>query len=159
VYCGDLVEFLQKHPGGFDCITALDVIEHFPKREILPLLDVLYQALKPSGTFMMQSPNVDGPFGSRYRYSDFSHEVAFTKTSISQALSVIGFTNILICPTGPVVHGLLSAGRWVLWQTIRLLLQLFLLAETGSFRGHILTQNLIAVAQKPDLVELSPYPG
>jgi 2-polyprenyl-3-methyl-5-hydroxy-6-metoxy-1,4-benzoquinol methylase len=148
VHCGDLMEFLQKHPREFDCITALDVIEHFPKEEILPLLDAVYQALKPGGTFMLQSPNADGPFGSRYRYWDFSHEVAFTKTSISQALSVAGFTNILVCPTGPVVHGLLSASRWVLWQTIRLLLQLYLLAETGSLRGHILTQNLIAIARK-----------
>ncbi len=148
VHQGDLTIFLRKQPEKFDCITALDVIEHFQKEEILPLLDAIYQALRPGGTFIMQSPNADGPFGSCYRYYDFSHEVAFTKTSVTQVLRVAGFDDIQIYPTGPIVHGVASAGRWILWQMIGLLVRLYLVAETGDFGGHILTQNLIAVGGK-----------
>jgi 2-polyprenyl-3-methyl-5-hydroxy-6-metoxy-1,4-benzoquinol methylase len=148
VECADLVGYLEKHPQEFDCITALDVVEHFKKEELVHLLDAVYSSLKHDGVFIMQSPNADGPFGSRYRYWDFTHEVAFTKTSISQVLSVIGFKNIEVHPTGPVVHGILSGIRWLIWNALRLVMKIYLLIETGVFNGHILSQNLIAVARK-----------
>lgn len=150
VHCEDLITFVENREEEFDGITALDVVEHFPKEEVLPLLDSVNQALKPGGVFIMQSPNASGPFGSAHRYSDFSHEIVFTKESVTQVLRVAGFTGVEVHPTGPVVHGLSSAGRWVLWRAIRLLLQAYLLVETGTWRGHILTQDLIAVARKPN---------
>jgi len=109
VYCEDLMVFLPKHKEAFDCITALDVVEHFRKEEILTLLDAVYQALKPGGIFIMQSPNADGPFGAHYRYYDFTHEIAFTKTSITQVLATVGFRNIRVYPAGPIVHGVARA--------------------------------------------------
>jgi hypothetical protein len=39
-----------------------------------------------------------------------------------------------------------------MWQIIRFLLTVYLVAETGELGGHILTQNLIAVAHKPHLL-------
>jgi len=48
-----------------------------------------------------------------------------------------------------VVHGLPSAGRWIMWQVVRLFLQSYLFAETGSFGRHVLTQNLIGLAHRP----------
>jgi hypothetical protein len=39
--------------------------------------------------------------------------------------------------------------RWALWRGIRALLVAYLAVETGVVRGHILSQNLIAVASKP----------
>lgn len=151
VYCGDLRTFLEEHNNikEFGCITALDLVEHFPKQEVLPFLEMVYGALKPNGTFIMQGPNAESPFFGAIRYADFTHEMAFTRESVSQILRHVGFANIKVCSTGPVVHGLLSAARWIIWQGVRLLLTLYLAAETGVLRGHILTQNLIAVAQKP----------
>ncbi len=156
IHLGDLKEFMENHLSRFDCITAVDVLEHFRKEEILALLDAVSEALKPGGRIIIRSPNAAGPFGTHYRYGDFSHELAFTKTSVTQVLTLSGFTDIQVHPAGPVVHGLLSACRWVLWQGIQLLLRLYLAAETGAFRGHILTQNLIAVARKPDSRGTSP---
>lgn len=152
VQCADTMGFLREHLDEFDCITALDVVEHFQKEEVLPLFDAIYEALRSGGTFIMQSPNADGPFGGRYRYSDFTHELSFTKRSITQILSVAGFIDIKVVPTGPVAHGFISAGRWFLWRLISALLMLYLGVETGSFRGHILTQTLIATARKPSHV-------
>lgn len=149
VYCENLRVFLQKHTNELDCITAFDVLEHFPKGEVLPLLDAVYHALKPGGMFILQTPNGASPFCGRIRYADFTHEFALTRESVSQIFGIAGFVDIQVYPTGPVVHGLWSAGRWVLWWVIGLLLSLYLVTETGVFRGHILTQNLIAVARKP----------
>jgi cyclopropane fatty-acyl-phospholipid synthase-like methyltransferase len=149
VYCEDLLTFLHAHFNTFGCITAFDVIEHFPKEEVLELLDAIHQALQSGGTFIMQVPNGASPFHGTIQYADFTHEVAFTRESVVQVLSAAGFINLHVYPTGPVVHGVLSAVRWVIWQTIRLLLVLYLAAETGSMREHILTANLIATAQKP----------
>jgi hypothetical protein len=149
VHCEDLLTFLHGHPKAFACITAFDVVEHFPKCEVLELLDAIHQALQSGGTFIMQVPNGASPFHGTIRYADFTHELAFTKESIIQVLSVTGFTDVHIYPTGPVVYGMLSAVRWVIWHMIQLLLMLYLAAETGAMYGHILTANLIATAQKP----------
>ncbi|MGY4706904.1 class I SAM-dependent methyltransferase [Candidatus Bipolaricaulota sp. J31] len=146
---GDFMAFLKEHPDEFDLITALDVIEHFHKSEILSILRAIHQALKPGGIFVMRSPNADGPFAGRHRYGDFTHEVAFTKSSVEQILSVVGFVDIQVRATGPVVYGFRSAVRWFMWQIIRLFLKFYLAVETGSLRGHILTQNLIAAGRKP----------
>lgn len=148
VECEDLMQYLGKNSKQFDAITAFDVVEHFRKEELLPLLDAIFLALKPGGIFIMQSPNADGPFGCRYRYYDFTHELAFTKTSASQVLSAVGFRTIAVYPTDPVCHGFISTCRWLLWQALRFILGLYLAIETGCFRGHILTQNLLAVAKK-----------
>ena len=149
VYCEDLITFLHDHPKAFACITTFDVVEHFPKCEVLKLLDAIHQALQSGGIFIMQVPNGASPFHGTMRYGDFTHELAFTNESVIQVLDVTGFTNVHVYPAGPVVHGVLSAVRWVIWHVIRQLLMLYLAAETGSGHRHVLTANLIATAQKP----------
>jgi 2-polyprenyl-3-methyl-5-hydroxy-6-metoxy-1,4-benzoquinol methylase len=144
----ELAQFVIERPGAFDCVTAIDVLEHFSKEEILPVLKSVYDALRPGGSFLMQAPNAASPFFGRIRYGDFTHSVAFTRASAVQLLIAAGFTDVEVYPTGPVVHGVLSAGRWLLWKAIEFLLRVYLVAETGMFRGHILTENLIVVAHK-----------
>ena len=48
-------------------------------------------------------------------------------------------------PTDPQPHGIVSGVRLVIWQITRAGLTLALAVETGQLRGHVLTQNLIAV--------------
>ncbi len=148
VQCAELMEFLPKHPAAFDVIVALDVVEHFPKEHILPLLDSIHLALRPGGVLIVQSPNGDGPFAGRYRYSDFSHTLAFTPESVLQVLSASGFEQVRIYPVEPVIHGPMSFVRFLIWKGIRTSLQFYLAVETGSPRGHVLTQNLVAVGKK-----------
>lgn len=149
VHCGDLVEFLEKQSIEFDCITAIDVLEHVPKGKLLPLLQTASAALKPGGVFLMQVPNAASPLFGVIRYGDYTHEIAFTRDSASQVLRMAGFSHIRVFPTGPIVHGPVSFIRWVLWHGFGLLVRLYLAAETGVWRGHIVSQNLIAVAVKP----------
>ena len=152
VFYGDCSAFLDRRPEEFDCLTAFDLLEHLPREETLPLLKTVHKALKPGGLLILRVPNADGPFGAKILYSDFTHEQAFTASSIRQVLAVTGFKRVEVYAEGPRVHGLISAARWVAWKAIRLLLLLYLAVETGQIRGHLLTQNLIATARKPQKV-------
>ncbi|MBF0345581.1 MAG: class I SAM-dependent methyltransferase [Nitrospirae bacterium] len=144
----DIVQYLGANKNGFDMIFAIDVIEHFRKDEILGVLELIYGALKENGMFIIQVPNGESPFTGRYRYGDFTHEVAFTTTSISQLFRVIGFKDIVFKPAGPIPHGVISVVKYVLWKVIEALLKTYMSVETGSSKG-IFTQNIIAVGCKP----------
>lgn len=148
VFRGNIIETLKKYTREFDVITALDIIEHFTKEEMFLLFDALTNALKPNGIFIMKSPNADGPFGSRFRYWDFTHEIAFTQTSIRQLLLIFDFKKIEVYSAGPVIHGIMSFVRYIIWQFFRYIIIFYLALETGCFKGYILTQNLIVVGRR-----------
>jgi 2-polyprenyl-3-methyl-5-hydroxy-6-metoxy-1,4-benzoquinol methylase len=141
-------EYLADRREELDLVCAIDVLEHLERQELLQLLDAIHAALRPSGRLVLQVPNADGPFASRMRYFDLTHERAFTGKSIAQALRAAGFTRVSIHPVHPAVHGVPSAVRWALWHVIRVGLTGYLAVETGVLRGHVLSQNLMAVADR-----------
>jgi len=146
---GDCRDFLRAKMDHYDCIIARDVIEHFDKTEVFELLDILYRALKIGGTIIIQTPNAESPFGSRYRYYDFTHCLSFTPASLYHVLRTVGFSDIVFYPIRPVIHGVKSFFRHILWRLIEIILGFYLLVETGSGRA-IFTLNMIAVARKND---------
>lgn len=146
VECADLREFLKGKQGYYNLIFARDVIEHFNKDEILDILRLIYDSLN-SGAVVIQTPNAEGPLGSKYRYGDFTHEIAFTRSSLNQVLKVAGFNDTAFYPTGPVPKGFKSAVRFLLWKGIEIMLRFYMVIEIGSFSG-IFTQNIIARAKK-----------
>lgn len=148
VMCSDVVAFLQGRTEAYDCITAIDFVDHVPKEQILPLLKAIHNALRPGGSFLMQAVNGGSPFAARLRYADFTHEFALTALSARQILEAAGFTSVQTFGTDPYVHGLRSLVRVMIWKALTALLGVYLAAETGVLRGHILTQNLISTAVK-----------
>jgi 2-polyprenyl-3-methyl-5-hydroxy-6-metoxy-1,4-benzoquinol methylase len=146
---GDAEGFLAANQESFDCLTSFDVVEHIPREDTLEFLRALFNALRPGGRLILRTPNGAGPLGSRIRYSDFTHEQAFTRASIAQVLRLAGFERIQVLGEGPRVHGIVSAVRWLLWKVIEASLWVYLAVETGQL-GEIFTQNLIAVAHKGD---------
>lgn len=54
VHVGTIAE-VPYRPGTFDCIVALEVIEHLPNPR--PLLDCVTALLKPGGTLLLTTPN------------------------------------------------------------------------------------------------------
>ncbi len=149
VICENLVDTVKKHNQEFDVIVAIDVLEHFKRDELFILVKSMRDALKPGGILIIRSPNADGPFFGRYRYIDFTHEIVFTKLSITELLVRSGFHDVKVYPVNPVIHGLFSFVRYLIWQAFRYILILYLTAETGHFKGHIFTLNLIAVGKRP----------
>lgn len=149
---GDLVETLAaREDCSLDVVVAFDVIEHFTREELLPFVDHVYRVLRPGGRWVVHVPNGDSPFVGAIRYGDITHELAFTRTSLSQLLISSGFHEVAYFEDTPVVHGVKSAVRWGLWKGVRGALRLYLAAETGDTgRDRLLTQNFLAVAMRPE---------
>ncbi|MBZ9572245.1 class I SAM-dependent methyltransferase [Patescibacteria group bacterium] len=146
----DILEYLKNRQNTLDLITLRDVLEHFKKDEIILLLDEIYRALKKEGKIIILTLNSEGPFWGKRRYGDFTHETAFTTKSLGQVLKTCGFKKISFYPVEPIIHGVKSLVRFLLWRVIRVFLRTYLLIETGSPGSGILTQNLIVVGEKKE---------
>lgn len=147
---GDLSATLEALPAeSVDVIVAFDVIEHFAKDELIDFVDAVYRVLKKGGRWIIHAPNGASPFVGAIRYGDFTHELAFTRSSLEQLMLASGFSRLTCHECAPRVHGVMSAVRVVAWKLARLALQFIETAETGELRGdNILTRNLYAVVWK-----------
>jgi 2-polyprenyl-3-methyl-5-hydroxy-6-metoxy-1,4-benzoquinol methylase len=151
VRCCDLTEELvETNDSAWDVITAMDVLEHFSKDEILVLLDNIHRVLKPGGSLILHLPNGEAIFSGKIYFGDFTHQMAFTQKSISQVAMCAGFANVRCYEDAPIVHGIASSLRAMLWQVVRNWYRLINAIETGdSGRELILSQNLLAICRKP----------
>lgn len=142
----DLAAALKTRQEPYDAIILRDVIEHFPREEIVATLDACRDALSPGGRLIIQVPNAESPFFGRIRYGDFTHETAFSLSSLNQLLNVIGFEEIQVYPTESAVTGLKSFLRYLLWNMVKAVYHTLVFAELGRGR-RIFTQGLIAVGR------------
>ena len=133
-------------PASLDVVLTLDVIEHLTREEVFRLCDGLFRALATGGRWIVHVPNGESPLFGRVLYGDLTHERAFTRGSLQQMWSATGFRQCAFFEDTPVVHGLPSAARRVVWEVLRAAWRLQLAAESGSSSGAIFTQNLLAVA-------------
>ena len=133
--CGDGRKFLAEKPESFAFISAIDVLEHIPKAQVLDYLGLVHAALLPGGTFLCQVPNL-AAFYTPLFYMDFSHETPFTASSLKQALELAGFGQVRVAPMGPVIHGAKSALRFLLWKAIAAGLR-FVQTVEGGPRSHL----------------------
>src|SRR4030095_11197964 len=141
IQLGDFRDFLRARPAALDLIILRNVIEHFYKAEIVDLLRVARRSLREGGRVFVQVPNAETPFGSRLRYADFTHEIAFTTSSISQVLRVCGYADIQTGPLRPAFRG----WQRFLWKSVEWLYRTMLYAELRQ-TDFVLTQDLYAVA-------------
>lgn len=146
----DAVAFLERSPGAFDLIVALDLMEHLKKDELFRFLQATHGALLIGGRLVLQTPNAASPFFGGMRYGDISHEICVEANSITRLLCLHGFRNVVIRETAPVPWGysLPSSVRHLGWQVIKSMLGTWNLIETGFFGTGIFTRNLIASAVK-----------
>lgn len=147
---GDLLATLSSQPdASFNVVVAFDVIEHFTRDELLGFVDQVYRVLRPCGRWIIHTANGESPFCGRIRYGDLTHELVFTKKSISQLLLSSGYSKVQCFEDAPIPHGLKSAVRWGIWQFIRFLPRFYIAAETGDMSDSaIFSQNFLVVAEK-----------
>ena len=145
---GDYRCTLQEVSGTLAAVTALDLLEHLTKNEVLGTFDSVADALAPGGLFIARVPNAVSPLGGHIRYGDFTHETWYTARSVRQLAAAAGFRSVTVLPCPPVAHGVMSAARVAVWKPVSALFKVALAAETGMLRGHIVTQNLTFVAEK-----------
>jgi len=148
-HCQDLRAFLDQVPEGtYDAVIAFDILEHFTKPELLALLDELHRVLVPGGRLILHGPNGEGIFSGTILNGDLTHELAFTRGSLQQLAGATSFRVISVKEDVPVVHGLRSLVRYIIWRGGSLFFRLMEVAETGSgFRDKPLSQNLLAILE------------
>ena len=75
---------LQKSSRQFELISMLDILEHFTLEELFPFMELVCKSLAPGGRLIVSVPNATSPCGLSTRYSDITHELAFSPASLSQ---------------------------------------------------------------------------
>ena len=146
----NILDWLEAHPAAFDLITGLDIIEHLDKSEVLRFLDSSYKALKPGGRLILQTPNAESPWGGSIRYGDFTHEVGLNPNLLSRLLNLSGFQEVEAREQGPVPWGYsaFSSLRYLIWQSIRMGLKIWNLAETGAAGSGVFTRVFLIKGDK-----------
>jgi 2-polyprenyl-3-methyl-5-hydroxy-6-metoxy-1,4-benzoquinol methylase len=144
---GDAVERLTRETAVYDAIVAIDVLEHFRKDELFPVLRAVRNALKPGGVLIWRAPNAEAPFFGRLRYGDLTHENAFTRLSAYQLMTAAGFDSVIARGEKPVVTGARSLLRAVLWPLVQIPARIYLYAESCE-TSPVLESNLIVSARK-----------
>jgi 2-polyprenyl-3-methyl-5-hydroxy-6-metoxy-1,4-benzoquinol methylase len=135
-----------------------DVLEHLEPAEVLDFLDQVRTALAPGGHLVIQTPNGASPFFGRVLYGDFSHERAFTATSLSQILLLTGFEEFKFKPFEPRLpkltwRSIRSPRSWrdlrraLAWKLVKRFYRFLIYAEIGE-GDVIVTYNLIASARR-----------
>lgn len=144
----DAIEFLDRHREEYDFISAIDIVEHFGKEEVLRFLDAGYKALKPGGRLVLQVPNGESPWCSAILYGDFTHELAFQPRLMGRLLAKAGFAEIEPREGGPVVRNFTSLIRFLVWKCIKGMLIIWNLAEAGSRGSGIYTRVFFISGKK-----------
>jgi 2-polyprenyl-3-methyl-5-hydroxy-6-metoxy-1,4-benzoquinol methylase len=80
----DAGEFLAASDQSYGLISMLDILEHFRRDELFPLLEAVSAHLAPGGRIIASVPNGESPEAARAIYADITHEIAFTPTSLGE---------------------------------------------------------------------------
>lgn len=143
--CENAFDFLANKSQCFDVVILKAVLEHFPKDEIIPFLTLIQKALKKNGIAIIDIPNMDWLFASHERYMDFTHEIGFTKESLSQIIRNV-FSDVEVIPVDVVMPAFLGRLKCILSRFI--LGKLLSWADPEGASNPIWARSIIAVAKK-----------
>jgi SAM-dependent methyltransferase len=109
-HCTSVMDFLEDDRRSYGLIAMLDILEHFTREELFPLLEAVTARLAPGGRLIASVPNADSPHAARAIYADITHEIAFTPTSLSElffchGLKVAAFRDPWPAPTSTIRKG------------------------------------------------------
>jgi SAM-dependent methyltransferase len=90
----NIVDFLKEQVNTYSLITMCDVVEHIPKDKILDVISAVYNSLKENGLLIVQVPNMQSITSNIFMYDDFTHEAGYTERSLTQMLTLCGFSTI-----------------------------------------------------------------
>lgn len=144
----DLFAFAEENRARFSVVVAIDLVEHFDRADVPRLFATLGDLLAPEGLLILRTPNGASPYAGRILYGDLTHGTAYTTKSLDQVASQTGFDDVRCYPVRPAGNGTKQRVRRVLWRLIEGLLIVPLIVETGHLRGHVVTQNVVAVMRR-----------
>jgi 2-polyprenyl-3-methyl-5-hydroxy-6-metoxy-1,4-benzoquinol methylase len=99
----DAFEYCKNNIGTFDIIIIKAVLEHIDKDKIFSIIEHMKNSLSENGVLIIDVPNMDWLFATHERYMDFTHEVGFTKESISQ-VTLNFFNNVEVFTAGNIYN-------------------------------------------------------
>ncbi len=143
---GNLTDYLLAHPEAFEVVISTDVIDQrFRQEEVLAFLDACYAALKPGGRLILQTMNIANPLVRGF--CGFPNDVAFSPDSLLELLGVCGFIQGEAREMRPLVHGVGSFSKWVLWKCLR---RLWTPSTADKGRSAVHTALFLATCRRPD---------
>lgn len=146
VKLGDAVEFLGRSNRKYDLIITKAVMEHIPKHVLYDFVSAMCSALKPNGRLVVDVPNMDWISATHERYMDLTHEVGFTKQSLSSLLQIF-FDDFKIIGSQPAF---LTRSQKVLRKPAIYLYRKFLyVLGEGADDVMFASRSLIAEARNP----------
>lgn len=92
----DCMDYLRvQKKDSFDAITAFQLIEHLRFKTMFAFLKLCYDALKPGGFVIFESPNNDNLIvAASTFYNDYSHVTKLTPDVHKYYLELAGFTDV-----------------------------------------------------------------
>ncbi|MFA6135454.1 MAG: class I SAM-dependent methyltransferase [Phycisphaerae bacterium] len=153
----DAVAFLESSTDRFDLILGIDFLEHLSIVQAIALMRAISPRLSDRGRCILRTPNGSSPRAGRVASGDLTHQQIYNDRSIRQLLRLSGgelsaqFFEAL--PGTGNARGLL---RRFVYQVTCLGDRIRTAAETGIPRGHLFTENLVAVVtavREPEGVE------
>lgn len=92
---GDSLSELKGHSAErWDCLIAIDFIEHLPKDALVEFLFECRRTLKRKGCLIMRAPNGDSPLVGRNVFNDITHYWAYTTIATEALLKMTGFKRV-----------------------------------------------------------------
>lgn len=147
--CATAGEFLKGKSGVYDVVLAIDVIEHFTKTELVEFLVMIQSALKPGGSVVFRTPNMDAPFTSLYSFGDFTHECLLNKSSALQLMKSVGFVQAQVLASMILVRGPFKEWvRRIIWGGVIIGIKTILFASGRTWKDAVFTPNLIITGKK-----------
>lgn len=100
----DFLDFLTtQNANTFSAITGFHIIEHLPLKKILLLFDEVFRALRPGGTFILETPNPQNILvGASNFYIDPTHTTPFFPSSLIFLLEHRGFSECILKKLHPM---------------------------------------------------------
>jgi 2-polyprenyl-3-methyl-5-hydroxy-6-metoxy-1,4-benzoquinol methylase len=94
VQADSLAELKRRPSDTWDCLIAIDFIEHLPKDVLIEFLAECGRTLKPGGCLILRAPNADSPFVGRNLFNDVTHVWAYTSVATRALLGMAGFQRV-----------------------------------------------------------------
>jgi cyclopropane fatty-acyl-phospholipid synthase-like methyltransferase len=148
IKCAPALEYTRGLPSeSLDVVILIDILEHLERQELFDLLDEVYRVLRPSGICLAHVPCGEGIWGIKVLFDDLTHVQAFTQISARQLFAALGFSQVESFEQPPVVYGLKSAIRRLIWVVGTIPVRLLYMSEVGLSR-IVLSQGMVMRAVK-----------
>lgn len=148
VVLADVQEFLSDKDNYYDVIIMNDIVEHFPKQDLLRILEQSRLSLKDRGNVFIKTMNMSNPIAVNTLFCDFTHHWGYTEKSIKQVASLTWFSNchvydLYIYPNLVVLDQII----YLIYKVLRCLYKIrYTFYWKSSYK--IFTKNFLAVFAK-----------